>query len=125
MSNREKNKLVKVVSAESQDDPIAERARRLTEIATLMDATNDFHKGQLVRWKPGLRNRLLPGYNEPAIIREVLPAPVYDSCERARCANSAEFREPLTLILAILDPDGDFVEYRYDARRFEAYNVSV
>ena len=86
MSNREKNKLVKVVSAESQDDPIAERARRLTEIATLMDATNDFHKGQLVRWKPGLRNRLLPGYNEPAIIREVLPAPVYDSCERARCA---------------------------------------
>ena len=78
-----------------------------------------FEKGQLVRWKAGLKNRAIPAYNEPAIIREVLTAPVYDACETARCAGSPYFGEPLSLVLGIVDPDGDFVELRYDARRFE------
>ena len=34
-------------------------------------------------------------------------------------AASPYFGEPLTLVLAILDPDGDSLEFRYDGRRFE------
>jgi len=49
----------------------------------------------------------------------VLAAPVYDGCATARCAGSPYFGEPLSLVLGIVDPDGDFVELRYDARRFE------
>jgi hypothetical protein len=29
------------------------------------------------------------------------------------------FGKPLNLVLAILDSDGDFLEFRYDGRRFE------
>jgi hypothetical protein len=67
----------------------------------------------------GLKNRATPGYNEVAIVREVLVAPVFDSCEAGKCAGSPYFGEPLTLVLGILDPDGDFLEFHYDGRRFE------
>ena len=101
------------------DHPVTAHARRLTELAASIDEPHPFHKGQLVRWKSGLRNRLLPAYNEQAVVREVLSAPIYDACEKSRCAHSPDFGEPLTLVLGIFDPDGDFAELRYDGRRFE------
>lgn len=97
----------------------AQRARRLAELSERMDVSHNFHKGQVVRWKPGLRNKSTPANNEVAIVREVLAIPVFDTCEQALCAGSPYFGEPLTLVLAILDSDGDFLEYRYDGRRFE------
>lgn len=97
----------------------AKRARRLAELAERMDIAHDFHKGQIVRWKPGLRNKATPANNEVAIVREILATPVFDTCEQAICAGGPYFGEPLTLVLAILDSDGDFLEYRYDGRRFE------
>ena len=84
-----------------------------------MDASHTFHKGQLVKWKAGLKNRATPAYNEAAVVREVKAAPVYDTCEQGRCAGSPYFGEPLTVVLGIFDPDGDFLEYRVDERRFE------
>lgn len=97
----------------------AQRARRLAELSDRMDTPHKFHKGQIVRWKPGLRNKATPANNEVAIVREVLETPVFDACEQSLCAGSPYFGEPLTLVLAILDPEGDFLEYRYDGRRFE------
>ena len=109
---------------QSTDDPATEHARRLTGLSVALDKPHVFEKGQLVRWKAGLKNRAIPAYNEAAIIREVLAAPVYDGCETARCAGSPYFGEPLSLVLGIVDPDGDFVELRYDARRFEPLKQS-
>jgi len=111
--------LVRILSGETVDNPAADLARRLTELADAIEKPNVFQKGQLVRWKAGLKNRAAPAYNEPAVVREVLAVPVFDTCETARCAGSPYFGEPLTLVLAILDSDGDFVEFRYDGRRFE------
>jgi hypothetical protein len=84
-----------------------------------MDTPQKFQKGQLVRWKAGLKNRKVPAYNEAAIVREVLAAPVFDTCEAASCACTPYFGEPLTLVVACIDPDNDFLEFRYDGRRFE------
>ena len=53
------------------------------------------------------------------MVREVLATPVFDEREQGRCAGSPYFGEPLNLVLAILDSDGDFLEFRYDGRRFE------
>jgi hypothetical protein len=115
------HKLVQVLPSGTEDDPSAEHARRLTELADAMDRPHIFEKGQLVRWKVGLKNRAAPAYNEAAIVREVLGSPVYDTCEK--CAGSQYFGEPLTLVLAIFDPDGEFDEFRYDGRRFEPMAV--
>jgi hypothetical protein len=114
-----RNKAVRLLPTGAEEGPAAEHIRRLTELAQTMDTPHTFRKGQLVRWKMGLKNRKMPAYNEPAIVREVMAAPVFDACESARCAGSPDFGEPLTLVLAIIDPDGYFVEFRFDGRRFE------
>ena len=88
-----------------------------------MDKPHIFHKGQLVRWKAGLKSRAAPAYNEAVLLREILAAPIFDTCDASSCAGSPYFDEPLTLVLALLDHDGDFVELRYDGRRFEPVDV--
>jgi hypothetical protein len=125
MSSSDRTPLVQIVADEPECDPAAEHARRITELASCMDETNPFKKGQLVRWKAGLKNRILPAYNEPIIVREVLAQPLYDSCETARCTGSPFFGEPLTLVVGLIDPDGDFVELRYDGRRFEPLEAKL
>ena len=37
-----------------------------------------FAPGDLVTWKPGLKNKRLPAYGVPAVVVAVLAAPVYD-----------------------------------------------
>ena len=113
------HKAIQLLPGGAKEGPAAEQARRLAELAAAMDTPHTFHEGQFVRWKPGIKNCATPAYNEVAVVREVLVAPVFDACEQASCAGSPYFGEPLTLVLAILDPEGDFLEFRYDGRRFE------
>ena len=116
---KDMHKPLRLLSSKTDGGPLAEHVRRLSELADALDKPHAFRKGQLVRWKAGLKNRAVPAYNEAALVREVLAAPVFDTCEAASCAGSPYFGEPLTLVLAMLDSDGDFAELRYDGRRFE------
>jgi hypothetical protein len=121
--SEDSHKLVRLLSSGTENDPPTEHVRRLSELANAMDKHHIFRRGQLVRWKAGLRNRVAPAYNEAAVVRQVLAVPVFDGCEAASCASSPYFGEPLTLVLAIPGPDGDFAELRYDGRRFEPMGV--
>lgn len=114
-----RQRAVQVLANDANEGPAAERGRRLIELADSMDTLHTFRKGQLVRWKAGLKNRSTPAYNEVAVVRDVLADPVFDECEQGKCAGTPYFGEPLTLVLAFLDSDGDFLEFRYDGRRFE------
>lgn len=76
-----------------------------------------FRPGQIVQWKPGMKNRRLPEYGEAAIVMEVLNPPVYDTSTELE--GTSLFREPLTLLLGINDKDGDFLTFHFDGRRFE------
>jgi hypothetical protein len=75
------HKAVQLLPSDAHDGPAAERGRRLTELANAIDKPHTFRKGQLVRWKAGLRNRAAPAYTEVAVVREVLATPVFDECE--------------------------------------------
>jgi hypothetical protein len=119
--SKDRHKPVRLLSSETDGDPPAQHVR-LAELADVMDKPRTFRKGQLVRWKAGLKNRPVPAYNEAALVREVLAVPIFDTCEAASCAGSPYFGEPLTLVLAILGPDG-IAELRYDSRRFEPVDV--
>ena len=125
MSSSDRTTLVQIVTSQPDTDPVAEHAARITEFASSMDEASTFKKGQLIRWKAGLKNRILPAYNEPVIVRDVLAEPLYDSCETARCTGSPFFGEPLTLVIGLIDPDSDFAVLRYDGRRFEPCSISV
>jgi len=82
---------------------------------------NEFKVGDLVCWKPDLKNRRRPKKGEPAIVVEKLDTPVYDE---EKGPGSAYFREPLDFVLGFLDEeDGEFVLYHFDSRRFRKYVV--
>ncbi len=87
----------------------------LKELAERLDLPNSFAKGQIVTWKPGLKNRMFPDYNEPAIVTAVLPTPIFDLTETS--AASPYFQEALTLVIGIFRDD-DLLEFRVDGRRF-------
>ena len=77
---------------------------------------HEFKPGQIVEWKPGLRNKRLPDYGQPAVVQDVLAEPVINTAEPA---DSPYFREYLDLILGVLDGDGDLVFLHFDARRLQ------
>jgi len=74
-----------------------------------------FQPGNLVQWKPGLKNKRLPEMNELAVVVEVLPVPISD---QEKASSGSYFLEPLDIKLGMHDEDGDFVVYHYDSRRF-------
>jgi len=74
-----------------------------------------FQPGDLVQWKPGLKNKRLPQQDEMAVVVEMLPVPVTD---QDKASSGSYFLEPLDIKLGLLDEDGDFVIYHYDSRRF-------
>jgi hypothetical protein len=80
------------------------------------EQSHEFQPGQLVRWKPRLRNKRLPEYGEPAIVIDVLDEPVLNIAEPA---DSPYYREPLSLVLGVFDGAGDLVCFHFDAQRFE------
>jgi hypothetical protein len=97
--------------------PPAQHREMLAELSCRLDRPHSFAKGQFVRWKPGLRNRSLPDYGEPAIVRAVLPCPVVNPEENP---SSPYYREPMTMIIGGFMED-DLVEFHVDTRRFEPF----
>jgi hypothetical protein len=93
--------------------------RKLEELASRLDKVNVFTKGQIVKWKPGLKNRRFPDYGEPAIVTAVLPDPIFDPSEDASA--SPYFQEPLTVVIGTCRDD-DFIEFRLDGRRLEPFD---
>ena len=107
---------IRLADGPEKDDPIDARKLILKQLADRLDKHHDFHKGQFVVWKAGLKNRKFPDYGEPCIVTNVLPAPMLDPSESS--AASPYFHEPLNLVIGVFHED-DFVEYRMDGRRLE------
>lgn len=74
----------------------------------------NFSIGDLVMWKPGLRNKGGLAYEDTAIITEIIDPPIFD---QDKDSGSPYFREPLDLIIAFLDEDNDFITLHVDSRR--------
>jgi hypothetical protein len=85
---------------------------------------NHFKTGDLVCWKPGLKNCRVPAYGMPAVALEVLAGEQLDNEQES---GSLCFREPLSLVLGVFwdrEPRrGDFMVFHFDdGRRFERWN---
>jgi hypothetical protein len=106
------------------DDLDGDLSAVLRERFALLTRPHRFSPGDLVTWKPGLRNRRIPRYGEPAVVVSVLESPVTDSDQES---GSTYFREPLDLVLGVIwDGErgrGDFVTFHFDGRRFEAWEA--
>ncbi|MBK1647821.1 hypothetical protein [Rhabdochromatium marinum] len=109
-----------------EDEPLPDLSgdpcAALQERARLFAQTHKFKPGDLVTWKPGLKNRRVPRSNQPVVVLEVLSEPVFDS---DRDSGSPYFHEPLDLVLGLFVENGpnrgDFLSWHFDSRRFQPW----
>lgn len=94
------------------------RAGELRKQYDIFTQRHDFEVGQLVCWKEGLKHKKRPRQGEPAVVIGVLEEPILAPTDEP---GSPYFREPLDLVLGVLDEDGDFMTFHYDSRRFEPF----
>ncbi len=98
-------------------DDLAAALRQRFEGLTRRDA---FQPGDVVEWKPSLRNRRWPSYGKPAIVVATLPTPVFDTEGNS---GSPYFREPLDIALGVFIEDGehrgDFLVWHVDGHRLQ------
>jgi hypothetical protein len=97
-------------------EELRDRVKRMTG-----GPRTEFHSGDIVKWKPGMKNRRFPEEDMPAIVMQVLPTPIYDT--EKKDAGSPYFREPLDIIIGIAGNEGDIVKFHYDSRRFMLFDV--
>lgn len=94
-----------------------ETIQKLVEYRQLLNEKHEFKEGDIVTWKPNLKNRTTPNYNEPAIVLEVLESPLFDDSTET---GSAYFREPLDIIIGII-AEGELISFYFDKRKFRPY----
>ena len=74
---------------------------------------NTFLPGDIIEWKPGMKNRRGEG---PYIVVKVLDTPVVPEFK----TGTPLFNEPLDLAVGIIDVnDGEFMVYHVDSRRMQ------
>lgn len=105
-------------SVEQEDDGVDRSIERCKALVEKLNEHHAFRAGDLVQWKPGLKSTTLPEYGEPMLVVEALEAPVTDGVANT---GSPYFRQPLDLVCARIDLDGDLVMYHFDSRRLEPY----
>lgn len=98
---------------------VPEHISKLRTAKEMFDKLYDFKSGDLVVWKKGLRNKVKPALNEPAIVMQILDTPLRDQDKQD--SGTPYFNEPLDLVLGLIDEDGEFALFHYDKRRFEPY----
>jgi len=93
----------------------------LTERLRSFLAVECFQPGDLVQWKPGMKNKRLPAVGQLGVVLEMLPVPITDD---EKSASGSYFLEPLDMKVGFIDDDGDFIVFHYDSRRFmKAFNM--
>lgn len=93
----------------------------LKELFSNLTQKQKFSVGDIVKWKRGLKNKKFPSENGFGVVVECLQTPIYNNKEES---GSASFREPLDIVVGILNDDKSFNTFHYDSRRFRKVTVS-
>jgi len=124
------NVLAKAVMSSLTDDSETEtvskrppeiEARRIIDLYNDINQHYSFTVGDLVTWKPGLKNGRYPEKNYPAVVTRLYDNPLSrDDME----SGSNHFREPLDLVI-LVDTGDEVSEFHVDSRRFKPYKGPI
>ena len=102
--------------AEKRLRPGGERLRR---IAALYREEYIFKPGDLVMWKPGLKDCRVPEYGEPVVVLEVAPGNI-SSCDDS---HNRKYREPCDVRVGVYPDGSTFVGFWMDGKRLQPYGA--
>lgn len=109
-----------------ENRPLADPDLLIASADALADVT-EFEVGQLVQWKPLMKNMRSPRYDEPAVVVSYLTPQELEEVreyrksillQEPRALYSPWSYERLDVFLGMLDCDGEFSVYLADSRRF-------
>ena len=109
-------------SLKSSSSALSDLSTLQKKVSAFLADSQNFQKGDIVRWKKGLKNKKYPKDGQLCVVIEELSTPLmHDS----QSPGSPYYREPLDLVVALLDDDSDLVVFHYDKRRFELVEEKV
>ncbi len=88
------------------------------KVDSFLQESPKFEPGDVVRWKKGLKNKKYPKEGQLCIVIEDMEKQIIQD---NRDSGSPYYREPLNLVLALLDDDSELIIFHYDKRRFELF----
>lgn len=91
---------------------------KLVKLYGLFQEKHEFHIGDIVEWKPGLRNKYTP-LKKPLIVTKVYGKPILNQIDDS---GNPYFREQLDIVYAQLH-DVDLLEYHFDSKRLKPYET--
>lgn len=103
----------------SEEKPPIQRAAKVAQLKERFEhlqIKHTFKEGDILEWKPGMRNRSSTG---PYVVTGVLDKPIPASTQDV---TSSAYSDVLDLKLGHIDNDGDLIEFHYDSRRFQPYS---
>ncbi|MDM8558999.1 hypothetical protein [Candidatus Parabeggiatoa sp. HSG14] len=100
----------------SLGEPYEELSKLKQKVDSFLQEPSKFNTGDVVKWKKGLKNKKYPKEEQLAMVVQELEEPVIQG---ERDSGTPYFREPLDLILGVLDQEDDLMLFHYDKRRFE------
>lgn len=103
---------------ESSNLTLKEKLQLLKECKELISNKYDFKIGDIAKWKPNLKNRGMPEYDEPMIVLETLEIPILDNEDGP---SSTYFNEPLDIVVGFIADEGEFISYYFDSRRLQLF----
>ena len=101
-------------------DPGREAQRLRTAYAQL-SAEADFTVGDLIVFRPGMKDLKFPAEGQPVIVTGFNPGAV----EAQEDSGSNTFRRPCDMRIGVFVGDGDFSEFWVDARRFMKFEADL
>ena len=125
-SSEDKEKILRILeefadsSSQRDYDPNGEKKiEPLKELFLKFSKKHQFKSGDIVKWKNSLKNRKRPRYGEPGIVLRFDSSPKLFIEDKG--PETPYYKEPLDLVLGLLDADGEFDIYHFDSRRFEPF----
>lgn len=100
--------------AEYSQKHLASTIAELQQLKTIFEVEHTFAPGDVIQWKPKMRDRIYPAYGTPVIVLEVLSPPV-QRCDDIG-AGSAPAKHDLVVGINIR---GELRHYYADSRRYQ------
>lgn len=115
-------KLAAIVGDENEDNGSTGTKDELLTAFAVLDKKHELKPGDLVCWKPGMKNKKIPAYGAPMVVIANHSPALRNNEDNG---GTPYFNEPLDISCGVIrdreETGRNILEFYYDSRRLEPY----